>query len=100
MNVQSELVKSLYTGFVDQQGLSLEEYRPRLLVNNNKIGQKVLTSIIKELKVCDEFFFSVAFITYSGVVSLLSTLEELREQILNQSIESFKEVIGYEVRKI
>ncbi len=79
MNVQSELVKSLYTGFVDQQGLSLEEYRPRLLVNNNKIGQKVLTSIIKELKVCDEFFFSVAFITYSGVISLLSTLEELRE---------------------
>ena len=41
---------------------------------------KVLTSIESELRNCDEFYFSVAFITGSGVVSLINTLKELEEK--------------------
>ncbi|NDL68258.1 DUF3427 domain-containing protein [Anaerotalea alkaliphila] len=80
MSVQAEIVRSIYSGFVDHQGVSLEAYRPKLLVNDHEKGQKVLTSIINELNGCDAFFFSVAFITQSGVTVLLNTLKELEER--------------------
>lgn len=80
MSIQSNLAKSLYTGFVDYREISLEEYRPSLLINNSKTGQKVLTSIVNELSKCDEFFFSTAFITNSGVASLINVLIELEEK--------------------
>ena len=80
MNVQNELVRSIYTGFVDQNGTSLIEYQPKLLINDSKKGQKVLTSLISELNKCDEFLFSVAFVTNSGVASLINTLKDLEEK--------------------
>lgn len=80
MSIQSNLAKSLYTGFIDYSEISLEEYRPSLLINNSKTGQKVLTSIVNELNKCDEFFFSTAFITNSGVASLINVLKELEEK--------------------
>ncbi len=80
MSIQDSLVKSLYTGFIDYREISLEEYRPSLLINDSKKGKKVLTSIVNELAKCDEFFFSTAFITNSGVASLLNVLKELEEK--------------------
>ena len=70
----------IYAGLIDKNSISLEQYRPRLLINDVTKGQKVLTSLISELNQCDEFFFSVAFITESGVVSLLNTLIELEKK--------------------
>lgn len=76
-----EAIKAgLYSGLIDKNSIALEHYRPRLLVNDISKGQKVLTSLISELRQCDEFFFSVAFITESGVVSLLNTLIELEKK--------------------
>jgi len=49
LNANEELAKGLYTGYIDSNLDSLESYRPRLLLNDNKNGQKVLTSIISEL---------------------------------------------------
>jgi superfamily II DNA or RNA helicase/HKD family nuclease len=70
----------IHSGLIDKNSISLEQYRPRLLINDITKGQKVLTSLISELSQCDEFFFSVAFITESGVVSLLNTLIELEKK--------------------
>lgn len=61
MGAKEEIVKSVYTGFIDYEGVSLEKYRPKLIVNNYLKGQKVLSTIISELKNCDEFFISAAF---------------------------------------
>ena len=69
--------QSLNTGFIDYREHSLEHYRPKLIINDHKMGQKVSTSLIHELKTCDEFMFSVAFITYGGLMALMNTLEEL-----------------------
>jgi len=80
LSIQSNLAKSLYTGFIDYREISLEEYKPSLLINNSKTGQKVLTSIVNELNKCDEFFFSTAFVTNSGVASLINVLIELEEK--------------------
>ncbi len=86
MNLQLEIAKSNYSGFIDHEGASLEEYRPKLLLNDHKNGQKVLSNIVKELNACDAFFFSVAFITQSGVTVLLNTLKELEERNIKGKI--------------
>lgn len=77
INVRKEIEHGLYNGFIDKIGVSLDKYKPKLLINNAAQGQKVLTSIISELNNCDEFLFSVAFITSSGLITLLTTLKEL-----------------------
>jgi superfamily II DNA or RNA helicase len=86
LNEKNELTRSLYTGFVDFESESLDKYRPKLLINDHKKGKKVLTSLIHELNSCDEFFFSVAFITYSGVLVLLNTLKELEAKNIKGKI--------------
>ncbi len=73
-----ELQKSLITGCIDCSAQSLEEYQPKLLLNSPE--SKVLSNIITELKKCDEFFFSVAFVTNSGVAVLIETLKELEKK--------------------
>lgn len=40
----------------------------------------MLTSILRELEKCDEFLFSVAFVTEGGVVVLLETLQRLQKK--------------------
>ena len=69
--------QSLQTGFINQLIHSKSEYLPQLLVNNKDEGKKVLTTIKRELKNCYEFWFSDAFVTTSGVATLINSLEEL-----------------------
>jgi len=68
---------SLRTGFINHLIQSKREFRPKLLVNNQKEGKKVLTSVLRGLRNCDEFSLSVAFITTSGIATLINTLIEL-----------------------
>ncbi len=90
------LEKALHTSFINKSSLSPEKYHARLLSNNPEEGEKVISSFIKELKDCDEFYFSVAFITMSGLVMLLKTLRELdkrgvRGKILTSNYLSFND---------
>ena len=71
------LLDSLRTGFIDQSLASKKEYLPELLVNDTNNGKKVLQTISRELKNCDEFWFSVAFATKSGVTTLINSFQEL-----------------------
>ena len=80
MYLVEQLKKGLHTGFIKYQKDSLEEYEPSLLVNDKRQEKKVLTTLIKELSSCDAFYFSVAFITNSGIASLINTLKELEEK--------------------
>lgn len=73
----SRLVESLRTSFVDYSIQSDQTYRPQLIKNDYKNHEKVLTSLLSELHTCIEFYFSVAFITSSGLATLLNTFKEL-----------------------
>lgn len=84
--LQEEIRESNFTGFIDHGNESLTQYQPKLLVNNSREGKKVLTNLIKELKNCDEFFFSVAFVTNSGVAALINTLKELENNNIKGTI--------------
>jgi HKD family nuclease len=66
------------TGFVDDQFDSFLDYRPSILTNEPVINEKVLSTILDELRTCESFFLSVAFITSSGIGKLFGTLLELR----------------------
>jgi superfamily II DNA or RNA helicase len=66
------------TGFVDEKTESFLEYRPSILTNDPIINEKVLTTILDELRSCESFFLSVAFITTGGVASLMGTLLDLQ----------------------
>ena len=72
-----EFEKSLQTGFIDKSVLSNAEFQPDLLINQKLPPQKVLTTIIQELEQCDEFFISVAFVTTSGVATIINQLKDL-----------------------
>jgi len=74
------LNQSLQKGFIDQTIHSKKEYLPQLITNDKLAGKKVLTTIDRELKTCDEFWFSVAFVTTSGVATLINTFRELEKK--------------------
>ena len=78
--LRQALSQSLQTGFINQLIHSNSEYLPELLVNDKSVGKKVLTTIDRELKKCDEFWFSVAFVTTSGVATLINTLVDLENK--------------------
>jgi superfamily II DNA or RNA helicase/HKD family nuclease len=98
-SVSEQLSNSLINGFVDCNLSSLEKYNPKLLVNDYKKGMKVLSTIENELRSCEEFYFSVAFITNSGIASLLSVLSELEEKgirgrIITSQYQNFTEPVA------
>lgn len=59
--------QSLHKGFIDKDISHKGNYTPKLLVNNK--NEKVLSTIIDELQKCETFYFSVAFITESGLAA-------------------------------
>lgn len=80
MDQHEALSRSIQTGFIDHLIHSGKEYRPEILTNDFKQGRKVLSTILRELETCDEFWFSVAFVTTGGIATLMNTLIELEKK--------------------
>ena len=88
------LVEGLRTGFIHYQVPSIQDYKPSLLINDKERERKVLTTLLKELSKCEAFYFSVAFITNSGIASIINVLKELeqkgvRGKIIASSYQNF-----------
>ncbi|MDY4077508.1 MAG: DEAD/DEAH box helicase [Clostridium sp.] len=79
-NIGDEIIKSSKTGLINSMIDSNLALIPKLITNDYSKGEKVLTEIITNLNKCEEFFISVAFVTYSGLLPLLQTLEKLNEK--------------------
>lgn len=75
-----ELQNGLKTAFINQNISSNPVYRPEFVSNDSKRGRRVLSAIEQELRECQEFSISVAFITLGGITPLLQTLKELEER--------------------
>ena len=84
--VNDEFYNNIKAGFIEKSIDSSGEYIPRLLTNERSAGVKVLSSIIAELNSCEEFWFSVAFLTNGGLQSLLNTFKELQNQKIKGKI--------------
>jgi superfamily II DNA or RNA helicase len=83
---KSELINGLQTGFVDKQIVAQNDFVPKILLNDKAEGKKVLSSIVNELNGCNEFWFSVAFVTTGGVACIINTLEELAKKNIKGKI--------------
>lgn len=78
--IKLAIQQAVITGFVDETNSSLNDYRPSILTNDPISNEKVLSTILEELRVCESFFLSVAFITSGGVASIMGTLMDLEEK--------------------
>jgi len=86
MDIQKALSESIKTGFINQFIQSDKSYRPELLTNDHKQGKKVLSTILRELETCEEFWFSVAFVTTGGIATLINTLIDLEKRKIKGKI--------------
>ena len=86
MDIQQAISQSIQTGFINHMIQSDKAYRPELLTNDHKQGKKVLSTILRELESCDEFWFSVAFVTTGGIATLMNTLIELEKKNIKGKI--------------
>ena len=91
-----DLEKALRAGYIDSTTVARQDYKPKLLLNDAQQKTKVLTTILSELRTCDEFAFSVAFVTNSGVEVIIDALKELEHKqikgrILASSYQNFTE---------
>ncbi|WP_438012319.1 DUF3427 domain-containing protein [Psychrobacter raelei] len=73
----TRLDASLKKSFINKQYNANKNYQAALLTNDKKEGKKFLSTLLKELGECDEFFISVAFVTNSGVATIINRLQEL-----------------------
>ena len=71
------LTRAIHTGLIDRTIPSNMKYRPRLLVNNERLGMQMLKELENHLNACETFDFSVAFIAKSGLAVLKQTLFDL-----------------------
>jgi HKD family nuclease len=79
-NFIQNLEVSLHKGFINQRLSEYGSYKPKLLVNNMKKNENVLTSLLDELDNCQSFIFLVAFITESGLATLKSHFLDLKRK--------------------
>jgi superfamily II DNA or RNA helicase/HKD family nuclease len=77
---------SLQTGYIDKNVLSETVYQPELLVNQRNPPKKVLSTILHELENCSDFYISVAFVTTSGVATIINKLKELENRNIKGEI--------------
>lgn len=84
--IKLAIQQAVITGFVDETNSSLNDYRPSILKNDPITNEKVLSTILEELRVCESFFLSVAFITSGGVASIIGTLMDLEEKGIHGKI--------------
>ncbi len=79
-----DILNGAKTAFINEEFSSSADFRPKLIYNNK--GNKVVNSIRDELKDCDEFIISSAFITYSGIVQLLEEFKQLEKNNIKGKI--------------
>lgn len=75
-----KLLLGMKNAFVDRKISAVPAFTPQFVYNDNKHGKKVLCSIEDELRSCEEFSISAAFITKGGITPLLVTLKELEKK--------------------
>ncbi len=84
--MKSKINEGLQHGFIDGASQYQGNYTPRILTNSGQKSIKVLSTLLEELENCQHFWFNVAFITSSGVKSILQTLMRLKDKNIRGTI--------------
>jgi superfamily II DNA or RNA helicase len=79
-NDEEKIIEGANYAFIDKKIRCSTTNIPSLIYNDYQNGHKVKSSLIEELSRCDEFLFSVAFITEGGLTNLLLALKEAEKR--------------------
>ena len=74
-NLFRKIGEAVKTGFVDHEIESNTILQPRLVVNDISREVKTLSYLVNRLENCEDFWFSAAFLTNSGLASLHNALK-------------------------
>lgn len=74
---EAQLLESLRFGFIDRVQYRNMTYAPKILINQPEEKRFVLTDLQEELIKSQAFYFSVAFVTQSGISMLKTQLADL-----------------------
>ncbi|MBJ8349882.1 DUF3427 domain-containing protein [Streptococcus zalophi] len=74
---QNNLLESLKFGFIDYERYQNHHYAPKIVINSPDEKRFVLSEIQEELSKSIAFYFSVAFVTQSGIALIKSQLADL-----------------------
>lgn len=74
------LEKSLRKAFIDYQVDISSKHEAKVLFNEPEQKEYVMNTLQQELSTCHDFFFSVAFITQSGLNTIKSYLSDLNDR--------------------
>lgn len=74
MTAYTVLEECLREGFIDYTVNADKRYVPQIVTNNRQKRLKVLDTVISQLRQCDTFLFSAAFITKSGLACIKDAL--------------------------
>ncbi|MFL2077591.1 DUF3427 domain-containing protein [Marinilactibacillus psychrotolerans] len=74
-----QLEQSLKKAFIDQT-IQGSHFDPKIIINNASQQQYMLNVLQEELETCQEFFFSVAFLTQDGLAALKTQLADLNRK--------------------
>lgn len=94
MTAYNVLKECLREGFIDYKVNADKRYVPKMLTNNRTKRLKVLDTVLSQLYSCDEFLFSVAFITKSGIACIKDALiqnDNVKGKILASQYLNFTE---------
>ncbi|WP_346662096.1 DEAD/DEAH box helicase [uncultured Methanobrevibacter sp.] len=80
----ADIINGARTAFIDEHISSSSDFKPKLLYNDK--NSKIINSIRDELRNCDEFIFSSAFITMGGITPLLEEFRYLEENNIKGKI--------------
>lgn len=72
------LKKSIDTSLINSNINGSELFQHQLIANEK--GKKMISEIRRQLRECDEFYFSVAFITKAGTSMIIEELSELEKK--------------------
>ena len=74
-NLRDEITRAAKTALTDRNIESDELLQPKLIINEIDNEKKTLSYLVNRIEDCDEFWFSAAFLTNSGVASLYNSLK-------------------------
>ena len=74
---ETQLLESMQFGFIDRVRFRHVTYAPKILINNAEENRFVLTDLQEELLKSTAFYFSVAFVTQSGISMIKAQLADL-----------------------
>lgn len=81
-----ELQQSLASALIDDKINSLPDLQPQIIYNDYNSGSNLLVELLQELQTCKQFYFTIAFITQSGLICLKECLKCLQEKNITGDI--------------